>query len=341
MSQDDINGIRDLLLAIRTSTEWDTVTRQRIMGRVQLSRLAGIEWDWALNANLPLRSRLQEFTTHDHDRSLGGELARRLGLALKDPIGVFDPVNFDGDVSQLTSDYMFRDKLVRILRNHGYTSLALSHAPATDGLNHYNIYSQARTPVGQLSSNFAESPDGTPFQTPHGPYRTLEGYYHVLRVLDYFVREESFRYPLSVYMDNPVMRDIAIMQDYSVKFKDMERMREVAGGEAIRAGRLLKKAVYGGTRYRPGAFSEHAEHCFMIALVNKLHKLTIDGACLGNVMAAIQHHKIPFVHYYVMQGSIQYPAHGEWLPNIYSKIVELIDPHSDTFSPENVIKQLE
>lgn len=342
MIHDDVTAIRNLLMAIRSSTLWDAITRQRIVGRIQLSRLSTMDWQDVFDESVPLNLRVSAFVCGDRDRLLDAQLASRLGLSRSEPLGVFDPIHFDGDVSQLTADYSFRDKLVRILRNHGYRSLAINHAPATDGLNHYNLYSQARTPVGQLASNFAESPDGTMFDTPHGPYRTLEGYYHVLRILDFFLSVEDAEedYPLD-HFDDIYQRDKYILDCFTTPYPDIERLAVVDGAEAIRLGRQVKKTIYGGTRYRPGKFSDHAEHCFMIAVVNKLHKLKIDGVCLGNVLSSIHHHKIPFVHYYVMDGQVKYPNHSEWLPNLYRGIAECIDPYSGTFNPEDVIKQLE
>jgi len=343
MTNVEMRELRDLIALVRSS-DWEPAVRDRIVARLILAQLQGPNWVHAFNKSLPLEERVTGFDSIAMDRTLASRLATSLGLSLVEKIGRFDPIWFDGELSYLSANPQFREKIVRRLRSVGYRSLATDTIPSTDGLNHYNIYSQSRNPVGQLASNFASSPDGSYFDTPHGPYRTLEGYYHVLRVLDYFLHldteEEISDYPLHQFDNDPVQRDLFILECFSMKFPEIDRMREVDGAEGIRAGRLLKKAVYGGSRYRPGAFSEHVERCFMKAVVHKLHKLKLDGVCLGNIMAEIHQQGIPFEHYYVMNGKIHIPNHADWLPGLYTRIVENIDPYAVDFDPEDVIKQL-
>jgi hypothetical protein len=58
------------------------------------------------------------------------------------------------------------------------TVAACSFDPASDGVDHINLYSRGRTPLGRLLSNFAH----TPFDLPeHGPFASVEGYWYWLQ----------------------------------------------------------------------------------------------------------------------------------------------------------------
>lgn len=50
--------------------------------------------------------------------------------------------------------------------------------PERDGVDHVNVYSKGRTELGQLLTNFAD----TPFRHPeHGWFRTVEGFWYWLK----------------------------------------------------------------------------------------------------------------------------------------------------------------
>lgn len=48
--------------------------------------------------------------------------------------------------------------------------------PKEDGINHINIYSKGKTPIGRFLSNFADCN----VETEDGPFRTIEGYWYWL-----------------------------------------------------------------------------------------------------------------------------------------------------------------
>ena len=48
--------------------------------------------------------------------------------------------------------------------------------PATDGIDHVNIYSAGRTELGRFMSNFAQAP----IQTIDGSFASIEGYWYWL-----------------------------------------------------------------------------------------------------------------------------------------------------------------
>lgn len=47
-----------------------------------------------------------------------------------------------------------KEAFVRYLLRMGYQSTLVDITPSTDGLNHFNIYSQGRTEIGRMASNF-------------------------------------------------------------------------------------------------------------------------------------------------------------------------------------------
>jgi len=53
-------------------------------------------------------------------------------------------------------------------------------APENDGIDHINVYSQARTELGRFLSNFAHCPQNT----PDGVFQSLEGYWYWLKTYD-------------------------------------------------------------------------------------------------------------------------------------------------------------
>ena len=59
-------------------------------------------------------------------------------------------------------------------------------SPATDGIDHINVYSCGRTELGRLLSNFAH----TPFTVPvHGTFASVEAYWYWLQCGDTAARE--------------------------------------------------------------------------------------------------------------------------------------------------------
>ncbi|WPJ72106.1 hypothetical protein DEEACLCL_00089 [Salmonella phage CRW-SP2] len=53
--------------------------------------------------------------------------------------------------------------------------------PETEGVNHYNIYSQSRTDLGRFLSHFTHHPINT---YEHGVFNSLEGYWYWLKYRD-------------------------------------------------------------------------------------------------------------------------------------------------------------
>ncbi|AWN08803.1 hypothetical protein MLDJOKPK_00216 [Salmonella phage SPAsTU] len=223
-----------------------------------------------------------------------------------------------------------KEAYVRYLRRVGFQNTLVDITPSTDGLNHYNIYSQARTEIGRMASNFY-SRRGEYFVTPHGPFSTLEGYYHYLRIVDYAMVDVSERTRVA---------EFDAMRRITAEYLAIEQLRAVDGTECIRLGRQLKSEIYGGTSYRPGAFTEEAEKCFIAALVGKLHVLTSDGVSLGNVFAEIAQANVPLKHYYTYQGRKMFPPHWDWLPSLILKVAAYIDPEGSSFDYLEVLNKL-
>lgn len=214
---------------------------------------------------------------------------------------------------------------VLYLRRLGYVCALPEQLPFTDGVNHINFYSNGRTTVGKMISNFYAKPDGSKFDTIHGQFLTLEGYYHYLRIVDYMLH---------------MGYTIKAMGRLETEFPDILRLRTLTGTECIQLGRRLKAAIYGKTDYRPGEFSSYATSAFKNALLRKLHLLQYDGSCLGNTLSYCHSMNLPFLHYYVMNGRVITPPHSEWLPNLVISIVENIDYNDSTFDITDVSERM-
>ena len=191
-----------------------------------------------------------------------------------------------------------------------------------DGNNHVNIYSNAQTLVGRMASNFQIS--NTP--TELGEFHTLEGLYHVLRITDYFV---SIGKMSSHNWDELVEL-----------LPEVAELRDCSGADAIRTGRKYKQLAYGGTKYKPGAFSDAAEFIFVSALVNKLASLTIRGVAIGNILAEYVVRGVPLTHYYVYVNKVTWPPFYDWLPKLIAEIVQHIDPYDVSFDTQAVIEKM-
>ena len=191
-----------------------------------------------------------------------------------------------------------------------------------DGNNHVNIYSNAQTLVGRMASNFQIS--NTP--TELGEFHTLEGLYHVLRITDYFV---SIGKMSSHNWDELVEL-----------LPEVAELRDCSGADAIRMGRKYKQLAYGGTKYKPGAFSDAAEFIFVSALVNKLASLTIRGVAIGNILAEYVVRGVPLTHYYVCVNKVTWPPFYDWLPKLIAEIVQHIDPYDVSFDTQAVIEKM-
>ena len=58
--------------------------------------------------------------------------------------------------------------------------------PSQDGINHLNVYSRGKTPLGRFLSNFAH----TPLETEDGHFESMEGYIYYLMADDGQEREQ-------------------------------------------------------------------------------------------------------------------------------------------------------
>lgn len=59
--------------------------------------------------------------------------------------------------------------------------------PATEGKNHFNIYSRSETELGRFLSHFTHHP----METVDGPFNSMEGYWYWLKYRDDALRELS------------------------------------------------------------------------------------------------------------------------------------------------------
>ena len=191
-----------------------------------------------------------------------------------------------------------------------------------DGSTHLNVYSFGKTELGRLLSNFSISNT----ETALGRFKTLEGLYHVLRIADYFV-------------------SVGLARGYDWDellglCPELAELQVCSGAEAISKGRLLKKKVYGGTKYKPGCFSPTAGFIFHSALVTKLAQMKIGGRAIGNVVSEYLCGGGQLTHYYVYNTKVTWPPFFEWLPELIARCAVCIDPYGSEVDVSAVINDI-
>lgn len=320
-TKDDIRRL--LILQIHSGlAKVDVSIVPVVLSRLYHDRLTGLNTA-VYDQRLSFAERLAAYTQRGNDAAYGQAIAHRFGLTLGPEAATrYDVLKYPGDIRiDLFGEERF--EFIRYLRNLNARSEQKEISVATEGINHLNIYSASRLELGKMLSNFWE--DRQPYHTLHGSMTTLEGYYHILRLLDYLYSIHDLAYSTSA--DQYLLDKLFSLEQGSY------RLTFLSGAEAIAYGRRLKQQVYGKTAYRPGAFSPWCERAFVHAMVGKFGQLksSVNGICVGNLLAELVQHHIPLEHYYVKQGGIVHPPHSEWLPNICQWIGENIDPCGNGF----------
>ena len=306
-------------IAIRTQMKDQNIV-PKIIARIYHDRLVGINTA-VYDESLEISERVKLYFTNEHDSAYGMAMAYRFGLTLtaKDAVE-YDVLKYTGDMRiMLTGDELVN--YVRYVRELGAVVNNPKHGPATDGINHINIYSKGKTEVGRILSNF-----NTPFfkyETPHGKFRSLEGYYHWLRVLEYH----------HIYCGWPV-------DTMEVVYPKVAKLRGIDGESAIRLGRTCKAEAYAKTKFRPGKLPKELMMFFATAMVGKLFRVYYEYGTLGEYISGLHLSGFKFVHYYSTENGIKYPNHGEWLPDLITGICSYIDPMCGTTTEKEILSLL-
>lgn len=296
-------------------------TVETIVKRLYHDRLVGYN-NAIYDESLTLWDRVKAYATNKMDAAYGRAIASRFGFTLEDGNG-YDVNRYPGDMRiMLRGDDLY--EFCYYLMSIGAVAQNQSICRATDGINHINIYSKGRTALGKYLSMFQMC--DVWYTTPHGKFKTLEGYYHFLRILEYYE-----------YVDGKPIEEWA--KDPRLMNSDVSVLKHADGSEAIRYGRKLKKEIYGGTGYQPGYFTDRALGFLIVALIHKL-QTPKDNECwvaLKRVCDA----GIPLVHYYVMDGTMKQPSFSEFIPDLYKAIADYIDPESDKLNAEWLISNVD
>lgn len=292
----------------------------KIISRIYHDRLVGVN-PAIYDTSLQLSDRVKAYFTDENDATFGRAMAYRFGLNLTpDQAKGYDVLKYRGDMRiELSGDDLVN--YVRYLRNLGATPASPKIVPATDGVNHINIYSKGVTSVGRVLSNFYTPSE--PYDTAHGTFVSLEGYYHWLRVADYHC----------VYKGES-------LDTLELKYPELKRLRTANGDEAIRLGRKCKAEAYAKTTYRPGKFEGVMFQAYVEALVKKLARPYGEDSSLGAYVSDLIASGFSLVHYYNTGTGVKYPPHGEWLPELITAICENIDPAGSTDVEAEIIPML-
>lgn len=313
-----LTRLAGLLRVLTSGARYDETCQEegkdKVIARIKHDMLLGQVYPSKFEEGMSEWALLEIYKTGKYDAQYGIAMAQRNGLTLpKANAHDYDVTKCsEATLSQTVPLRQDRDTEFFVhMRRIGAVSIITGQEDATDGVNHINIYSDGRTEVGRAASNFSDGP----YDTPDGIFRTLEGYYHWLRIRDWSVSTKS-------------AFNMAHLED---SYPGLRKLRTVSGPEAIRLGRVLKSSIYGGTSYRTGPFSAEAIKRFRLALATKLHKLRYNNVTLGNYLSMLVYCGFPLTHYYVYNGKVKYPDFREWLPNLLYGLLEHIDPNGSDF----------
>lgn len=244
-------------------------------------------------------------------------LAGKYGMLLfASGIPNYDPERFPDAEKGLVGEA--RLNFIHYLRLLGAKPRIQEISPPLDGVNHFNIYSNGKTEAGKKASNFYS--DDIPFVTPDGPFLSLEGYYHWLRIRDWAMATSS---PF-------------LMSEMELARPALKELRTCSGAEAISKGRDVKKAFYGGSDYKVGDFSPEALSDFKCATAAKMHRIKVGDITLGNFLSSLVYHGVRITHYYVYDNKMSVPKFSDFLPNLIRELVVHIDPNDSTFDLDSL-----
>lgn len=307
--------LRGLTLGTRYDHSCQGEGKEKVIARIRHDMLLEQVFPSKFEEGMSDLMLLEIYKTGKYDAKYGVAMAQRNGLNLpKANAHDYDVTKCSLRSLSVHPGPLRHDRDTELfvhMRRIGAVSIVGEQEDGTDGVNHVNIYSDGRTTVGRLASNFSEGP----FDTMDGTFFTLEGYYHWLRIRDW---TQATKYAFNM----------VAMEDM---YPDLRKLRTVTGTEAIRLGRTLKSNIYGGTKYRTGPFSKESLERFRWALAGKLHKLRYNNVTLGNYLSMMVYCGFPLTHYYVYNGKVKYPDFREWLPNLLSGLLEHIDPNDSDF----------
>lgn len=117
--------------------------------------------------------------------------------------------------------------------------------PATDGIDHINMYSKGVTPFGQMLSDFFHSP----VDTEHGCFESVEGLWYYLSLPDELPEKEQMRkfYGFFAKKKGREFRELAVKRGLSLIHDDRFEEKILAAVEAkIKANAYLWKPEYKG-----------------------------------------------------------------------------------------------
>ncbi|CAL9980315.1 hypothetical protein VPHK469_0053 [Vibrio phage K469] len=168
----------------------------------------------------------------------------------------------------------------------------MTYDPKLDGVDHINIYSQGKTELGRMLSNFYRHP----FEFTCGDYNHL-GAFHSIEGLWYWIQ-----------LYNPTL------SPDSEHNRRVNVLRGLWGSHAKEKGRELRRTLIG---YAPEPMHERDfRHVIGAAMVEKV--------ATNDMIARLMHEStLPFTHYYVYNGKIV-ETDSEWILKEWERMRSLI-----------------
>lgn len=173
--------------------------------------------------------------------------------------------------------------------------------PKGDGIDHLNIYSRSKVELGRWLSNFSE----TNTSAGHGTFRTLEGYYHYLKIVLSVIDDDANPLSQKAYDD---------INQYLVDIKSADGVTAKKLGSTMRT---ICEANEVPVMRKPTA---EMEEWFTEAVERKLKD---NQVMLGRLRDIIED-GVPLTHYYDYGDSIIYKPHFKWLVDVYYNAINNI-----------------
>lgn len=170
----------------------------------------------------------------------------------------------------------------------------VDYTPAGDGVTHINVYSMGNTECGRKLSNFQR----IDITTSLGYFASTEALYFYIKI-----------YLAYKYANSEMPNRVA---------NGLEAIRHLHGVAAQRKGRDLRRVVKSlGVRVANEPSAE-MEDLFCEGLREKF----LNDPDLLAISNDYFSEGIPFLHYYVYEGSVMSKPHFDWLPKMLDRTLE-------------------
>jgi len=166
----------------------------------------------------------------------------------------------------------------------------MNYTPETDGIDHINVYSKAKTDLGKFLSNFTYAK----IKTQDGIFSSIEGYWYWLLSSDH-PKHDCYECNAT----GTTVLDIGAQSYFGpCDLCNRETLRYLSAAEAKKVGRIIAEK----DRNKDTTFQNKIKK----AIEYKINNST-------NIKNQFIKSTLPFTHYYIMYGNIIVPTTDLWV----------------------------